>query len=142
MVPRERQERDGQFEMVPATSRVTRLFLGIQTQCTQCHDHPFIDDRKQGQFWGVNVFLRQMDRQPAVITAQNAEKIGSGSEEGVKALLEQLIESGYVMLDFGNSRPASGTEHHYSHLWEMKLLKQKTYSQNCLMRCLQFRYVW
>ena len=28
------------------------------------------------------------------------------------------------MLDFGNSRPASGTEHHYSHLWEMKLLQE------------------
>ena len=26
------------------------------------------------------------------------------------------------MVDFGNSRPASGTEHHYSHFWEMKLL--------------------
>ncbi|MFN8444325.1 MAG: sn-glycerol-1-phosphate dehydrogenase [Caldilineaceae bacterium] len=62
--------------------------------------------------------------QTAIISAQNAEKIGSGSAEGVKALLEQLIESGYIMLDFGNSRPASGTEHHYSHLWEMKLLQE------------------
>jgi hypothetical protein len=57
--------------MIPATSRVTRLFLGIQTQCTQCHDHPFIDDRKQGQFWGVNVFLRQAEREPATIMVQN-----------------------------------------------------------------------
>lgn len=60
----------------------------------------------------------------AQITAANAKEIGSGSEAGVKVLLEQLIESGYVMLDFGNSRPASGTEHHYSHLWEMKLLQE------------------
>lgn len=71
MVPRDKRMRDGQFEMIPATSRVTRLFLGIQTQCTQCHDHPFIDERKQGQFWGVNVFLRQMEREPATIMQQN-----------------------------------------------------------------------
>lgn len=62
--------------------------------------------------------------QTAIITAENASEIGSGSEKGIKVLLEQLIESGYVMLDFGNSRPASGTEHHYSHLWEMKLLQE------------------
>jgi hypothetical protein len=72
MVAPEYRARDGQFEMIPATSRVTRVFLGIQTQCTQCHDHPFIDDRKQGQFWGVNVFLRQMERQPPVIQLQNS----------------------------------------------------------------------
>ncbi|HMP17698.1 MAG TPA: DUF1549 domain-containing protein, partial [Gemmatales bacterium] len=71
MIPTERRQRDGQFEMVPATSRITRVFLGIQTQCTQCHDHPFIDDRKQGQFWGVNVFLRQLEREPANIMVQN-----------------------------------------------------------------------
>ncbi len=60
----------------------------------------------------------------ARITAENAVQIGSGSHAGVKVLLEALIESGYCMLDFGNSRPASGTEHHYSHLWEMKLLQE------------------
>jgi Protein of unknown function (DUF1549)/Protein of unknown function (DUF1553) len=55
------QRRDeGRFEMVPLTSRVTRLFLGIQTQCTQCHDHPFDANLKQNHFWGINVFLRQV----------------------------------------------------------------------------------
>jgi glycerol-1-phosphate dehydrogenase [NAD(P)+] len=33
-----------------------------------------------------------------------------------------LVESGLCMLDFGDSRPASGAEHHASHYWEMKLL--------------------
>jgi len=70
-VAQEHRIRDGQFEMVPATSRITRVFLGVQTQCTQCHDHPFIDDRKQGQFWGVNAFLRQVMRDPPVIMPQN-----------------------------------------------------------------------
>ena len=53
---------EGQFSMVPITARITRLFLGIQTQCTQCHDHPFDNNLTQQQFWGVNAYLRQVKR--------------------------------------------------------------------------------
>jgi len=62
MVPAQRRGEDGNFEMVPITSRVTRLFLGIQTQCTQCHDHPFDANLKQEHFWGINAFMRQVNR--------------------------------------------------------------------------------
>ena len=48
--------------MVPVTSRITRLFLGTQVQCAQCHDHPFYNNIKQKDFWGVNAFLRQVER--------------------------------------------------------------------------------
>jgi hypothetical protein len=54
-------EETGRFEMVPVTSRITKLFLGLRTQCTQCHDHPFNDEWKQENFWGVNGYLRQVD---------------------------------------------------------------------------------
>ncbi|MBL8153494.1 MAG: sn-glycerol-1-phosphate dehydrogenase [Anaerolineae bacterium] len=54
----------------------------------------------------------------------NADSIGQRSEEGVRALMDALIESGLCMLDFGTSRPASGAEHHASHYWEMKRLKE------------------
>ena len=40
------------------TADFTRLFLGIQVQCTQCHDHPF-NDWKQDQFWSYNSIFRQ-----------------------------------------------------------------------------------
>src|SRR5262249_28542804 len=63
MVPPERRREDGVHEMVPITSRITRLFLGVQTQCTQCHDHPFDANLKQEHFWGINAFLRQVERQ-------------------------------------------------------------------------------
>jgi hypothetical protein len=53
-------EINGKFEMVPVTSRITRLFLGLRTQCTQCHDHKF-NDWKQENFWGINGYLRQVD---------------------------------------------------------------------------------
>jgi hypothetical protein len=51
----------GAFDMVPVTSRTTRLFLGLRTQCVQCHDHPFNGDWKQEHFWGINAFFRQVE---------------------------------------------------------------------------------
>ena len=33
-----------------ATSATTRIFLGLQVQCTQCHNHPF-NDWKQQKYW-------------------------------------------------------------------------------------------
>ena len=41
-----------------ATSSTSRLFLGLQVQCTQCHDHPF-NQWKQQKFWEFNSFFRQ-----------------------------------------------------------------------------------
>jgi glycerol-1-phosphate dehydrogenase [NAD(P)+] len=54
----------------------------------------------------------------------SAEAIAAATPQGVRVLMEALIESGFCMLDFGNSLPASGTEHYYSHYWEMALLQR------------------
>ena len=45
-----------QGNSIQLTSFTTRLFLGVQTQCTECHDHPW-NDWKQDQFHGVNAFF-------------------------------------------------------------------------------------
>lgn len=58
---RKRVEEEGHWEMIPLTSRITRVFLGTQTQCAQCHPHPFFQSLKQEMFWGVNAFLRQVN---------------------------------------------------------------------------------
>ncbi len=47
---------------VEATARTARIFLGLQVQCTQCHNHPF-NDWKQNQFWEFYSFFRQMQRE-------------------------------------------------------------------------------
>jgi hypothetical protein len=36
---------------------VGRMFLGMDVQCCQCHDHLFIDDYKQVYFQGLSTFL-------------------------------------------------------------------------------------
>jgi len=62
----DKRDEVGPFDAIPITSRVTRLFLGIQTNCTQCHDHPFNKEWVQADFWGVNAYFRQTlrDRTP------------------------------------------------------------------------------
>ncbi len=43
---------------VQATAKTSQIFLGLQVQCTQCHNHPF-NEWKQNQFWELNAFFRQ-----------------------------------------------------------------------------------
>ncbi len=47
---------------VLATAKTTRLFMGMQVQCTQCHNHPF-NDWQQRQFWEFNNFFRQLQKE-------------------------------------------------------------------------------
>lgn len=41
-----------------ATAATTKIFMGLQVQCTQCHNHPF-NEWKQRKFWEMNAFFRQ-----------------------------------------------------------------------------------
>lgn len=36
---------------------ISRIFLGMDLQCAQCHDHPLVDDYKQDYFYGLSAFL-------------------------------------------------------------------------------------
>ncbi len=38
------------------TDNVTRMFLGVQLQCAQCHNHPFTE-WKQAEYWGMAQFF-------------------------------------------------------------------------------------
>ena len=39
----------------------SRIFLGLQIECAECHDHPF-DHWKQQDFWGYAAFFAQLDQ--------------------------------------------------------------------------------
>jgi hypothetical protein len=47
-------------QAVPATAITSKIFLGLQLQCTQCHDHPF-NDSTQAEFWQFNSFFKQIE---------------------------------------------------------------------------------
>jgi hypothetical protein len=42
------------------TRDVGRLFLGMDLQCCQCHDHPLIDGYKQQYYYGLYAFVSRM----------------------------------------------------------------------------------
>jgi len=48
-------------DAVQLTAKTTKLFLGMQVQCTQCHNHPF-NNWQQAQFWEFNSFFRQVQK--------------------------------------------------------------------------------
>jgi len=87
--PQPKIAEEGPFNYVPITSRTTRLFLGLQTQCTQCHDHPFNPQWKQKHFWGVNAFFRQVvrDGQPMMRQQRGmpAAKLGLKDNDRINA---------------------------------------------------------
>ncbi len=64
---------------VPATAITARLFLGLQVQCTQCHNHPF-NDWKQSQFWSMNAFFDGTRR----LGARDAFRLVDLPAKGVK----------------------------------------------------------
>lgn len=47
-------------EVAASTSR---LFLGVQIQCAQCHDHPF-DQWSRKDFWGYAAFFSRLQQPP------------------------------------------------------------------------------
>jgi hypothetical protein len=68
-----------------ATAKTAKYFLGVQVQCTQCHNHPF-NDWKQDQFWGLNAFFRQTKmvqnrngRMVEYVTLDNQDFKGEGN---------------------------------------------------------------
>jgi glycerol-1-phosphate dehydrogenase [NAD(P)+] len=69
--------------------------------------------------------IAERSRQAAQTCANLADEIATGSPEAIRLLMEGLIETGFCMLDAGNSAPASGAEHHLSHHWEMRLLQER-----------------
>lgn len=50
------------------------------------------------------------------------DEVAAGGRSGCEKLMYGLLLSGLAMQMIGNSRPASGAEHHISHLWEMGVL--------------------
>jgi glycerol-1-phosphate dehydrogenase [NAD(P)+] len=65
----------------------------------------------------------QMTEEALMDCIRSADDIAVRNEQGIRTLMNALIQSGIAMLLFGQSHPASGSEHHLSHYWEMEYLK-------------------
>lgn len=75
---------------------------------------------------GEHFCNRIYDLEIAAIDTVTANLDGLRNEEpqAYEQLMYALLLSGLAMQMMGNSRPASGAEHHMSHLWEMALINE------------------
>jgi len=103
-----------------ATAATARVFLGLQVQCTQCHNHPF-NEWKQQKFWEFNAFFRQTralrefvpgtrDVRSARLVNQDFAGEGGNPEEAeiYYELRNGLLKVAYPVFVDGASIPRSG----------------------------------
>lgn len=76
-----------------------------------------------GEYFCQEVY--DLEKEAVYQVEQVLEQIKEGSKSGMEKLMYALILSGLAMQMVGNSRPASGAEHHVSHLWEMEIINPK-----------------
>jgi len=68
-------DRDGEPNVL--TKDVSRLFLGMNLHCAQCHDHPLVDAYKQDYYYGLQAFLSR-----SYIYTDKATKVSILAEKG------------------------------------------------------------
>lgn len=70
---------DRDLEPNLVTRDLSRIFLGRNLQCAQCHDHPLVDDYTQDEYYGIQAFLNRSFLFP---NAQDAKAVIAEKAEG------------------------------------------------------------
>ena len=81
----------------------------------------YIDWLASHELYG-EYFCAEVERRvtgPLLHAATHVTDILEGSTAAVSGFVSGLVESGIAMAMIGNSRPASGCEHHASHFWDL-----------------------
>ena len=79
--------------------------------------------------------IAQMVREALKRCVDNSAGLLRRDEEAVKAVFEGLIICGQAMALAGVSRPASGVEHYFSHVWDMRALEFGTKAELHGIQC-------
>jgi len=82
------------------TRDVGRLFLGVDLQCCQCHDHLFIDDYKQVDFQGLHTFVSHTSLRSDVKFPAVTEKVVDKKTEFMSVFVKEPMSTG-PRLPFG-----------------------------------------
>jgi len=72
---------------------------------------------------------------------ENSELIRTGSEEGVRVVVEALIHCGIIISVAGSSRPCSGSEHLFSHALDMLCEKPALHGEQVGVGTIMMAYL-
>jgi hypothetical protein len=78
------------------TDNVTKVFLGVQLQCAQCHNHPFTE-WKQTEYWGMAAFFMKVQATAPQKAAKNNEAINVTEVDKPKRGKNALPESAKIL---------------------------------------------
>lgn len=85
--------------------------------------------------------IAQMIRNAVSKCVRNSGGLLKREEEAVAAVFEGLVIGGVAMAYAGVSRPASGVEHYFSHVWDMRGLEFGTKTQLHGIQCAWGTYL-
>ncbi len=76
-------------------------------------------------------YAAALSRMSAKIVEKNIEEIKKGTEESARKIVKALISSGVAMSIAGSSRPASGSEHLFSHALDKIAPEPALHGEQC-----------
>ncbi|MEZ0393573.1 MAG: NAD(P)-dependent glycerol-1-phosphate dehydrogenase [Desulfurococcaceae archaeon] len=96
--------------------------------------------RLKGEYYG------EYAAQLALLSARHVmryhEAIAKATEEGVRVLVEALVSSGVAMCIAGSSRPASGSEHLFSHALDIVAPGRALHGEQVALGTIVMLYIW
>lgn len=97
-------------------AKTARVFMGVQLDCAECHDHPF-DQWSQHDFWGYAAYFAQMSTSSAQPGMQNPGSVVDVAEGDVTLPESDEIVPPKPLVETGLSGLDSGTRRQQLTLW-------------------------
>lgn len=104
---------EGKPEKIAA--KTARVFLGVQLDCAECHDHPF-DDWSQQDFWGFAAYFAQLSTNQEMAMTGRGE-LGDTDEGEVTLPDTDEVIAPKPLVDTGYSGIGTGTRRQQLTLW-------------------------
>ncbi len=96
-------------------AKTSRVFMGVQLDCAECHDHPF-DDWSQRDFWGLAAYFAQMTPYTEQAMMGGLEVTDVDSGDVVLPGTEEIVLPRPLVAE-GLSGLSSGTRRQQLSLW-------------------------
>jgi len=98
---------DRDLEAHLVTRDLSRVFLGRNLQCCQCHDHPHIEALKQSEYYGIYAYvsrsyLHPNAKAPAAVIAEKAE-----GETTFVSVFDKAMKQGMTSPTLPDAKPVA-----------------------------------